>query len=107
MFTNVLPTISDHLAIVVLGNGFIVTGMLWATMLYFAMEHKWVKTFVSSCVLAVLGFFGVIHSLYISGQLYLPWSLPEGVRNIPYELALGYLFFGLITLLLSKIPANR
>jgi AGZA family xanthine/uracil permease-like MFS transporter len=107
MFANVLPTISDHLAIVVLGNGFIVTGMLWATMLYFAMERKWMKSFVSSCVLAVLAFFGIIHSLYISGQLYLPWSLPESVRNIPYELALGYLFFGVITLLLSKTSANR
>jgi AGZA family xanthine/uracil permease-like MFS transporter len=107
MFTNVLPTISDHLAIVMLGNGFIVTGMLWAAMLYFAMEHKWLNTFICSCVLAVLSFFGVIHSLYISGQLYLPWSLPSGVRHIPFELAIGYLFFGLIAVTLSRLPANR
>ena len=107
MFANVLPTISDHLAIVILGNGFIITGMLWATMLYFAMEHKWLKTFICSCVLAGLSFFGVIHSLYISGQMYLPWTLPSNVQNIPYQLALGYLFFGVITLFLSRLSSNR
>ena len=107
MFNNVVPTISDHLAIVILGNGFIVTGMLWATMLYFAMEHKWFKTFVCSCVLAGLSFFGIIHSLYISGQLYLPWTLPANVQNIPYQLAIGYLLFGVISLLLSRLPSNR
>lgn len=107
MFNNVLPTISDHLAIVILGNGFIVTGMLWAAMLFFAMTHKWVSVFISSFVLAVLSYFGIIHSLYISGQLYLPWQLPETVKHIPLELALGYLSFGVLTLVLSCLPANK
>ncbi len=107
MFTNVLPTISDHLAIVMLGNGFIVTGMLWAAMLFFAMTHKWASVFISSAVLAVLSYFGIIHSLYISGQLYLPWQLPESVRHIPLELAIGYLSFGVLAIVLSQIPANK
>lgn len=106
-FTNVVPTISDQLVITILGNGFIVTGMLWACLLYFVVEHKWASGFICSVVLAVLSYFGIIHSLFISGQLYLPMTLPDTIKNIPLEIALGYLSFGVIMLILSKLPENK
>ena len=104
---SALPTINDHLVIVMLGNGFIVTGTLWAAMLYFAMTRKWTASFICSVILAVFSYFGIIHSLYISSKLYLPSSLPLPIQHIPLELACGYLFFGVLTLLLSRLPGNK
>lgn len=101
-FASSIPTINEHLVIVLLGNGFIITGILWASLLYFAMMHKRVEVFVTSIILAVSSYFGIIHSLYVSGQLYFPSQLPEAVRNIPIEIALGYLFFGVLAALLCK-----
>lgn len=106
-FSNIAPTINDHLAIIILGNGFIVTGTLWAAMLYFAIKHKWISCLVSSIILAILSYFGIIHSLYISGEIYFPSSLPQSIRHIPLELAIGYLSFGILAYLLSRLPENK
>ena len=101
-FVNVVPTLNDHLVIVILGNGFIITGMLWASLLYFAIEKRYSSVLITSIILAILSCFGVIHSVFISGQLYLPTHLPDSVRNVPFELAIGYLFFGFMTYILGK-----
>ena len=106
-FTNLIPTINDHLVIIMLGNGFIITGMLWASLLYFVIEQKWTSGFICSVILATFSYFGIIHSLFISGQLYFPSALPETVKHIPVELATGYLCFGALILLLSQLPANK
>lgn len=99
MFNNVVPTISDHLAIVMMGNGFIITGILWGAFLSFAIDHKYVKSFICCVVLSIISYFGVIHSVYITGQVYLPSELPQTVSKIPLELALGYLIIGMLVLL--------
>jgi len=103
MFTEVTPHISDYLVAILLGNGFIVTGVLWASLLCFAIDRKWIAAFVSALILSVLSYFGVIHSLLISGQMYLPMHLPVTVQNVPLEISIGYLFIGILSLIASKL----
>ena len=41
------------------------------------------------------------------GNLYLPWSLAEGARRIPYQFAAGYLALALLFVGLSFTHASR
>ncbi|MFN7095142.1 MAG: hypothetical protein ACK4M7_07240, partial [Burkholderiales bacterium] len=106
-FTNVVPTISDQLVVLILGNGFIITGMLWAAMLCFAIDRKWWYSFICTILLSIMSYFGIIHSVFVSGQAYLPSSLPIEVRHLPLELSLGYLIFGLVMLIFSFSTHNK
>jgi AGZA family xanthine/uracil permease-like MFS transporter len=92
---------SDQLIIVVMGNGFIITGILWSAVLVFAINRQSIKSFICCLILAVSSYFGVIHSVYTTGQIYLPTSLPGKISQLPLQLALGYLLMGII-ILLSK-----
>jgi AGZA family xanthine/uracil permease-like MFS transporter len=83
--------ISDKLILIMLGNGFIITGLLWGGLLYFAIEHKWLKCIMFSLTLALLSYFGIIHSIFISGVTYLPWTLAPNLQQYPQTLAIGYL----------------
>ncbi|MBY0379178.1 MAG: hypothetical protein K2P99_02115 [Burkholderiales bacterium] len=95
---NVSHGFSDQLIIVAMGNGFIVTGILWAAFLCFAIDRQVVKSFICCVVLAILSYFGMIHSVYTTGQIYIPSSLPNVISKLPLEFAFGYLAMGLIIL---------
>ena len=94
--------VTNSLVIVLLGNGFIITGMLWASILCFAIDKKWINSFVCCLILSILSYFGVIHSVYVTGQIYWHTTLPDTVQNLPLQLALGYLFLGLIIIIMAK-----
>ncbi len=100
---NSFPPINDHLAIILLGNGFIITSILWASVLYFVIEREWLRGFICSIILAICSYFGIIHSVFINGSVYMPWNLPLGIRMIPTTLAIGYLLFGVIIILASRL----
>jgi AGZA family xanthine/uracil permease-like MFS transporter len=102
ILTNVLPTISDHLIVVLMGNGFIITGVLWGAMLTFAIDKEFFKSLICCITLAVLSYFGVIHSVFVNGQLYLPQHLPDTIKTLPIQLSLGYLIMGVIIYVLGK-----
>jgi len=106
-FANAVPHISDNLAIVILGNGFIVTDTLWAALMCFAIDRKWWASFICAIILSVLSYFGIIHSVYFSGKMYLPGNLPESIRNIPLELSLGYLGLGILVIFCSLSQHNN
>ncbi len=103
LFTNISPHISDNLVVVMLGNGFIVTGVLWASFLCFAIDRKFFASFICCVILSVLSYFGVIHSLLLTGAMILPSKLPEAVRMVPLELSIGYLVLGGLVLLAGKM----
>lgn len=93
--------LNDSMVIVALGNGFILTSMLWGAFLALLIDRKLKLSAVYLVVLGVLAFFGVIHSAYPTGNMYLPWNLATAAeRAIPYQFSLGYFalaaaFFGL------------
>jgi len=59
-------------------------------------------------VLAVLSFFGVVHSATVDGRMYLPWTLTEVVaREAAYNFTAGYLALALIIYLLSFTRGSK
>jgi len=107
LFTDVVPLISDDLVVTMLGNGFIVTGVLWASLLCFAIDRKFFRSFICCVILSILSYFGAIHSLLLSGAMTLPSRLPATVSMIPKELSLGYLVLGGLILIAGKLKQSK
>jgi AGZA family xanthine/uracil permease-like MFS transporter len=62
--------ISEYQVIVALGNGFILTGMLWGAFLAELIDHRVKSAAGYLLVCAGLTFFGIIHSPYSDGAMY-------------------------------------
>jgi len=100
-----LPEVLVTLA---LGNGFIVTAMLWGAFLAELIDRRLRLASLYLAILAVLTFFGVIHSASPDSTMYLPWNLPDGLaRAIPYQFATAYLVLAVGVLLLSLTRASK
>jgi AGZA family xanthine/uracil permease-like MFS transporter len=87
-----------------LGNGFILTGMLWGGFLSEMIDHRFNRSLVYLAILALLSFFGVIHSPTITGEMVFPWQLSGLERQVPIQFAIGYLIMGAVIFLLSRRP---
>ena len=76
--------------IVVLGNGFIITAMLWAATLVAMIDGRPWRAVAWLLLAAALTAFGIIHSVHPQGAIYLPWAL-EGLRAaIAWQFAGAY-----------------
>lgn len=93
--------LSELAVIVVLGNGFIITAMLWATTLA-ALIDGGIRRAVGCLLLgALLTAFGVIHSVHPQGGVYLPWALHGLARTIAWQFAGAYAALAAALALLS------
>ncbi len=95
--------------IIALGNGFIVTAMLWASFLAELVDRRLKISALYLVILAFFSYFGVIHSAMPDGSMYLPWKLSGIAQQVPYQFSLAYLalaaiFFGLSYTRESKEP---
>ncbi len=110
-FTHLLEapgkSLPETLVTVALGNGFIVTGMLWGGFLAKLIDHRLRTAAGYLFVLAVLSFFGVIHSASPDGLMYLPWQLSDLPRQIPHQFGAAYAILGLLLLALSVTREAR
>ena len=97
----------ELLVTVALGNGFIVTGMLWGGFLAVLIDRRVRTAAVYLFILALLTFFGVIHSASPDGLMYLPWTLAGLARQIPYQFASAYGVLGLLLIALSFTPQSK
>jgi adenine/guanine/hypoxanthine permease len=86
---------ASYRATVLLGNGFIVTSLLWGGAFAALLDHQMRRaaTFLAICATATLC--GAIHSPLESGAMFLPWQAPE---PITLHLAAGYLAMALVFL---------
>lgn len=87
--------------IVVLGNGFIITAMLWASALVAMVEQRMRLAAAWWLLAAVLTLFGVIHSVHPQGGVYLPGALEGLARTIAWQFSAGYAALALLLGLLS------
>ena len=96
---------SDLAAVTTLGNGFIITAMLWAGALVAMIEQRMRLAALLWLGCAALTLFGVIHSVDPRGGIYLPWQL-QGLRaNIAYQFSMAYaVLAGLLVLLSLQKP---
>ncbi|MDD5413622.1 MAG: hypothetical protein PHH96_02245 [Smithellaceae bacterium] len=90
-----------HQTLTMLSNGFILTGLLWGSMLAFLIDHRAKLAALCAFVCAVLTLFGVIHSIWPTGELYWPWRVASDAH---YMLALAYLALSGILLILTGRP---
>ena len=95
-------TLPEVLVTIALGNGFIFVGMLWGGMFAEIINRNLKRSSVYLFILAILSFFGVVHSSALEGKMYLPWLLPAGTQqDLAYFFALGYLILGVMIFCLS------
>jgi AGZA family xanthine/uracil permease-like MFS transporter len=97
----------ELLVTVALGNGFIVTGMLWGAFLAKMIDRRLRVAAFYLFVLAALSFFGVIHSASPDGLMYFPWDLSGIARQVPYQFACAYLVLGGMMLILSMTRESK
>jgi AGZA family xanthine/uracil permease-like MFS transporter len=91
----------ELLVTIALGNGFIVTAMLWGAFLAELIDRRLRRAALYLGILAGFSFFGVIHSASPDGNMYVPWQLPEPARRIPYQFTAAYLVLSAMLLALS------
>jgi AGZA family xanthine/uracil permease-like MFS transporter len=98
----------ETLVTIALGNGFILTAMLWGAFLAEMIDRRLKRCALYLLILAVLTFFGVIHSSSPDGQMYLPWTLADPLqRAVPYQFAVAYLVLAGLILALSATKESR
>jgi adenine/guanine/hypoxanthine permease len=91
----------ELLVTVALGNGFILTAMLWGGMLAELIDRHLKIAAVYLFILAGLTFFGIIHSASPDGVMYFPWTLDAFMQKIPFQFSAAYVVFGVMLVLFS------
>jgi AGZA family xanthine/uracil permease-like MFS transporter len=85
-----------------LGNGFIVTSLLWGAAFAALLDHQFRRAAAFLAVCAAATLCGAIHSPLESGALFFPWTPPE---PLVWHLAAGYLAMALVFLGLGRTTA--
>ncbi len=93
--------------IIALGNGFIVTGMLWAAFLAELIDRRLRRSAAYLLVLAGFSYFGIIHSAMPDGAMYLPWKLNGLAQQVPYQFTLAYVVLALLFVALSFTKESK
>jgi len=102
--THGLPEV---VAIMTLGNGFIMTAMLWASVVVAMLEYRLRKAAGFLLLAAVLTAFGVIHSADAQGGIYLPWHLTGLTATIVWQFAAAYAVLAVVLGALSLPSAAK
>ena len=85
--------------LLVLGNGFILTALLWGAALVAIIERQLPVAGAVLAIAAVATLFGVIHSPLPDGAVFGPWAVASGA---PHTLAAAYGVAGALLLLLGR-----
>jgi AGZA family xanthine/uracil permease-like MFS transporter len=94
-------SIPEVLVTQALGNGFILTAMLWGGFLAELIDRRLPKAAVYAFILSAFSFFGIVHSATADGNMYLPWTLSNSSARIPYQFTVAYFVLGIFVLVLS------
>ena len=100
-------SLPELLVTVAVGNGFIITAMLWGAFLAELIDRRLRRSALYLGILALLSFFGIIHSASPDGVMYFPWTLEGLARQIPLQFTLAYLVLGGLFLILSFTRESR
>jgi len=98
----------EVLVTVALGNGFILTAMLWGAFLAELIDRRFKVASLYLALLGCMSFFGVIHSASPAGVMYLPWQLGDALqRAVAYQFSLAYLVLAGLVLALGFTKAAK
>lgn len=83
---------STYQTIIILGNGFILTALLWGGAFAHLTSGERKKAFFYTLVLALFTLFGIVHSPLPDGALFFPWKIKS---KVTYILSFSYILCGL------------
>jgi AGZA family xanthine/uracil permease-like MFS transporter len=95
---------ASYHALLLLGNGFIITSLLWAAALSKVIDHQLRAAAGYMGVAAGASLIGLIHSPLADGRLFWPWATPG---TMPWLLASAYLLVSGALLALSSKSGGR
>ncbi len=95
------------LVIVALGNGFILTAMLWGAFAAKLIDRNLKQASIYLVITAAFTFFGVIHSANPDGNMYFPWQLTGMFQQIPYQFTAAYLVLAAMLFFLSYTKKSK
>ena len=99
---SLAPDLQRHLTVLtMLGNGFIVTAMIWATWMVWIIDGRLIAAAWLCVVSAGLTLVGLIHSPYSDARLFIPGA---GTPLLVYSLVAGYLLLGALCAALHFNP---
>ena len=98
---------SELFTIVVLGNGFILTSMVWAATFVAVIDGKAWRASFALVVGAALTAFGLIHSIRPDAALYLPWQLGPADLTMVLQWTAGYAGLALLLPLMLRGDARH
>ena len=87
--------------IVTLGNGFIITAMIWISAVAAMIDGRLLRASAFLLAGAALALFGIIHSVHPQGGIYLPWSLEGLPRLIAWQFVGAYVALAALLAALS------
>lgn len=98
---------SELAVINALGNGFIITSMVWASFVVAMIDGKAWRAALILLLGGALSLFGVIHSVELSGGIYLPWRLDEAARQLAWQFSAAYAVLAVVLVALSLSASSR
>ncbi|WP_199100543.1 hypothetical protein [Dyella sp. ASV21] len=101
LFNDRSHGLSELAVIAVLGNGFIITSMIWASFLVALIDARPRRAAWILLLGAGLSLVGIIHSVELSGGIYLPWTLDAASRYVVWQFAGAYAALACVLVLLS------
>jgi len=74
-----------------MGNGFIITSLLWASTLAAMIDRKFHKAAICMGIAAVFSLFGIMHSPFDGAAMFFVFNLDAASQQTPLSYAAGYL----------------
>lgn len=99
--------LSETQVIVALGNGFILTGMLWGAFLAELIDRRLLRSAGYLMALGALAIPGIIHSASQDGNMYNPMNLSADAVLVPKLFGLGYFALAGLFIALSFTPESK
>ncbi|MFI5304159.1 MAG: MFS transporter [Nitrospiria bacterium] len=86
--------VSYHM-LLVLSNGFIITSLIWSSALSYIIDLKFEKGAAFLFAAGILSLFGIIHSPFYNGKVFLPWV---SVSPLSVQISAAYFLSALFLL---------
>ena len=96
LYTKADQGLPELAVIFILGNGFIITSMLWASIVAALIDGRMLRATGICWLAAALTLFGVVHSVDPDGSVYLPWMLDAGARGLVWAFVGAYGMLGVV-----------
>ncbi len=97
----------ELLALLALGNGFIITAMLWGAFVAETIDRRLKIAALYLFILAGFSLFGIVHSPTPDGVMFLPWQLSAMPQAFAVEISAAYAVLGALLLVFSFTRASR